>query len=356
MFITNGRDVWDTVLLCLRTQTMAIPSDQVVGEVAHLARSGSLVDMLGAPRRAVCIGHAPCPDGQLAAAIALTVLREAIKDVEYIGCQPGGQIAFAPPGLCPGTVLVVLDVCFDYNVMADWVGQIGWDHVLFIDHHRSNWATMTRLRGMQEQRSHRRTIVYDPQYAACELLWRWLYPGRPVPDIVAAIGDQDTGRCVVPDSEPIKFAALETLFAPRNIDTLVRAVYTPDHALIPGLVTRGREIIAADFPEICDAVAKASVLKWSMGPGEPAATVAVVLQSDWRKRTRIAELCARQLACNCTAFVWDDADNRYITFMSPYERTGFDTLRLSVPHGGGGHPGASRIKLGKGADWRALFM
>lgn len=308
-------------------------------------------------KSAVCVAHGPCPDGHLAAQMVVAACEAVDVAVQLHWVQPGAPFDLAAAVRDKPGLLFVLDVCFSLDEMRAAGEHVGWDRVVFVDHHQSNAKTMLALRAEQARHTPVPSISFATPYAACHLTWCFLYPNEPVPALVAAIADQDTRRCVVPGSAAFKRAAIERGLTKGLSEELLRAIYDPPPGWADEMVAEGKTLIARDEPAVAAACASAHLTRWVLDPAHPLAgpLVAVVADTPWQLRVAIAERCIAVHRCQCVVFPWASATEprHRVTFMSEYDRTGFSTLPLAQALGGGGHPGCSGATMPTGDAWCA---
>lgn len=120
-----------------------------------------------------CIYHSRDLDGWMSAAI----VKLKYPDVVLIGWDYGQPI----PEM-PNDMLIICDVSFKSDVMR----TLGYTHnVTWIDHHAS---------AIKDSVENAYTIyngLRDPNFAACELMWKYLFPDQPMPEIVRLLGRYD---------------------------------------------------------------------------------------------------------------------------------------------------------------------
>lgn len=125
-----------------------------------------------------CIYHSRDLDGWMSAAIVkfwFTIKYGIYEELTLIGWDYGDPI----PELSPDRSIIMVDISFPVEEMAKLADRLIW-----IDHHIS--AIIAVEKAMLDLGG-----VRDPNYAACELAWKYLTPERPMPEIVRLLGRYD---------------------------------------------------------------------------------------------------------------------------------------------------------------------
>jgi oligoribonuclease NrnB/cAMP/cGMP phosphodiesterase (DHH superfamily) len=120
----------------------------------------------------ICIYHSRDLDGWMSAAI----VKLKYPEVELLGWDYGMPI----PILDPTQAVIMVDISFPKEDMKQIAGQ----GLVWIDHHISAIKDLSGLGFMLQG-------IRDPQFAACELTWKHLFPDEQMPEIVHLLGRYD---------------------------------------------------------------------------------------------------------------------------------------------------------------------
>lgn len=314
---------------------------------ATVAHSRVFDKFIGNKKRVRCYYQIDCFDS----AIAARLIRYACAAPKVIvECIPSAtDVKSLLDARESGIAICIVGVCPPIDVLEQIANQVGWEHILVADHHKPNSRTMFQFQLRLAAHTKMRLAIYKEDQSTCELVWRWLYPDSPVPPIVAAISDVDTGRFKSHTSLPITLACKDWPFMYRCKTTIWEFFHQPRDGDIHTLIERGGAIILEQASQVSRIAQNALIKKWRTIPN---VTVAVVLDAPVELYVRISKECERIHKCDCTAFTYGNM----LSLMSDYKETGFDTLMLSAPQGGTGDPGASRIDLEPGVKWTSLLV
>jgi len=139
------------------------------------------------------------PDGKAAAAIVNhrfegeTNQRLVFIDMDYDKDVPFDQIN-------KNEVVYIVD--FSLQKPGDWDKLFNiTPYVVWIDHHKSAIEANTDLLELEG--------IRDMSKSGCELTWDYLFPGEPTPLVIQHIGDYDTWKFNLTDTEKI-FTAIKS--------------------------------------------------------------------------------------------------------------------------------------------------
>lgn len=99
----------------------------------------------------------------------------------------GGKAVLYPiqPGQSPidvtQKIVYVLDVCFSKEILLKMISQA--KAFLIIDHHESSWNDIKDIPDKFK--------IWNQKECTCVLLWKYLYPQRPVPDLYKYVQAND---------------------------------------------------------------------------------------------------------------------------------------------------------------------
>lgn len=142
--------------------------------------------------------HDNCADGFTAAWVAEGVLSQD-QDTEIIGVQYNEP---APLDLIDSqTRVYILDFSYPWADMLAICDAAAT--VVLLDHHKT---AMESISGLKHPKL---AMVLDPDYSGAGLTWRWFFPDKRMPDLVARVQDRDLWRFTFDDSK----AVAEAIFA-----------------------------------------------------------------------------------------------------------------------------------------------
>lgn len=120
-------------------------------------------------------------DGRCAAAVAYRALRIA-QDLDIMLFEMDYDKAF--PQL-PENIekLYLLDFSFGKNTMKKFVDLVGFDKIVWLDHHISAINQLKEYEKLDGRRTEK--------WSGCMLTWKWFYPEKEAPYVVSLVDDYD---------------------------------------------------------------------------------------------------------------------------------------------------------------------
>jgi uncharacterized protein len=126
----------------------------------------------------LCIRHANCTDGSMAAAVVLT--RLGAKGVEFHDGVYG-----APPPDVTGRDVIMVDFSYKRDVLLEMAEKA--NHILILDHHQTAEADLVDLPDNVE-------AIFDMERSGCRIAWDHFFPEKEVPAAVQLVEDRDLWR------------------------------------------------------------------------------------------------------------------------------------------------------------------
>lgn len=264
--------------------------------------------------------HARCPDGFAAALAAWLRWGEAAR---YQPLDHGDIDPAALAEQAAGLVVYLLDFALPAQALqhlADAAAQ-----VIVIDHHRS---ARDALLGFAHPRVH---LCFDLDQSGAALAWRYFWPQRALPALVAHVQDRDLWHWALPDSggflaaldlEPWDWARWQALCAQ---DAAAHAAY----------VARG-EAMEVKFRALADQIAQAAQ------PLRLGGVDGLMVNAPGAFHSRVGDLLAAR--SGTFALLWT-VEKPGVVKCGLRSRAPFDCIALAVPLGGGGHAQACGFRL-----------
>ena len=272
--------------------------------------------------RRICYYHAGCPDGFGA---AWAVRRAWGEDGEY---QPRGHDEDLPLGELRGATVAFVDMApanAPLRALARVAGQ-----VLVLDHHlssRDRWLAEPALGAALRDEGH--VVHFDLQHSGAVLAWRHFHTGKPVPDLLAYVEDQDLWRFALPRSREVNAAVTAH---PRDFDVWDRlAEIAPEK-----LAEEGTPILRAQHAEVERALGGAHPI-WIGGLRVEA--VNAVFQ-----RAQIGHALAERAAFGAPAGAVYRIVGRRVD-VSLYSIGDLDVAAVASKYNGGGHRNAAGFSV-----------
>jgi uncharacterized protein len=128
------------------------------------------------------IYHSKDLDGYCSGAI----LKLKYPDIKLIGMDYGEK-PFENPN---NEKVIICDMSFPMNIMVQIAKDSGWN-LTWIDHHKSAIKDYKEFIGSGETFCN---AVLEDGISACEGTWKYLFPDRPIPEVVKLLGEYDTWR------------------------------------------------------------------------------------------------------------------------------------------------------------------
>jgi hypothetical protein len=272
--------------------------------------------------RRVCYYHAGCPDGFGAA----WAVRRAWGDSgEY---QSRGHDDELPLADLRGATVAFVDMA-PGNGPLRALARVA-DHVLVLDHHlssRDRWLADPPLGAALAREGH--VVRFDLEHSGAVLAWQHFHTGKPVPDLLAYVEDQDLWRFELPRSREVN-AAVSAY--PRRFDVWDRlAEAAPER-----LADEGEPILRAQRAEVERALSGAHPI-WIGGLRVEA--VNAVFQ-----RAQIGHALAERASHGSPVGAVYRVVGRRVD-VSLYSIGSFDVTALAAKYGGGGHRNAAGFSV-----------
>lgn len=161
--------------------------------------------------KTICIYHSRDLDGWMSAAIVKKWFKENHKnpsfwelgnihatDLEYD--EKGNNLSFLGwdygddiPDLSSYDEVIMVDVAFLKEEMQKLFNQLD-NRFIWIDHHKSAILDIIGIENCMTMNPDESTLYNgkrDTDFAACELTWKYLFPGKEMPEIVRLLGRYD---------------------------------------------------------------------------------------------------------------------------------------------------------------------
>lgn len=266
---------------------------------------------------AVVIYHGGCVDGLFAAAVAERALKVQGWQVELYAAEHKRPL----PAFPHARHVVCVDFCPPAGELQDL--RAACPDVTVIDHHDSARSLLEHVRGMI-------TVCFDLDESGATLAWRYYFPDKPIPLLLAYVRDRDLWRWSLCASQAVN-ASLQKL--KRTPDALPAFELWGDHTYIESLRAAGEVEIRVRDEAVASAVARCH---WRCVAGYRVPCTAMML---WESELGHALLEAHPDAPFSVNFsVLDDGRVRFSV-------RGADKLHLGElmreVFGGGGHPNAA---------------
>lgn len=269
-----------------------------------------------------CYYHAGCPDGFGAA----WAVRNAWGDgASYISRNHDERLE---RGIHAGDELAFVDIAPSNAELVHLCEEAGALHI--VDHHvtardriENDAAIASRLLGTQH------SIHFDLGASGAALAWHYWNPGRPLPDLLGYVEDQDLWRFKLPNSREVN-AAIATY--PMRFGTWDRLADTDPE----DLAEEGAPIVRAQRLAIDRAVETAHVVH--LGEHRIEAVAATTLR-PW-----IGHELATRAAHGVPCGIVYNVDTKRVD-VSIYSVGDFNVAVLATARGGGGHRSASGFSV-----------
>lgn len=264
--------------------------------------------------------HARCPDGFAAALAAWLHWGETAR---YQPLEHGEIDTVTLAETAAGRLVYLLDFALDaaaLHTLADAAAQ-----VIVIDHHRS---ARDALLGFSHPRVH---LCFDLDQSGAALAWRYFWPQRAQPALVAHVQDRDLWRWALPDSggflaaldlEPWDWSRWQALC---ELDAAAHAAY----------VARG-EAMEAKFRALADQLAQAAM------PVRLGGVAGLMVNAPGAFHSRVGDLLAAR--SGTFALLWT-VEKPGLVKCGLRSRAPFDCIPLAHALGGGGHAQACGFRL-----------
>jgi len=270
----------------------------------------------------VCIYHAGCPDGFGAAWAAWRAWGE---DALYVARGHDDELR---PTDYAGDFVLFADIAPPTGAWSGLAEEV--ERLVVLDHHvsaRDRYAADPSLAEQMARNGHH--VAFDLNHSGAVLVWQYLHPDRPVPDLLAYIEDQDLWRFSLPASREVN-AAIGSHF--RSFDAWDRLAATPRE----GLASDGRPILRALRMEVDRALAASHPVR--------VAGLQLEAVNARSQRAEIGhELAERRSHGTPAGIVYRVAGAR--VDVSIYSVGDFDVSKIATGLGGGGHRNASGFSV-----------
>lgn len=263
-----------------------------------------------------------------------------------------------------GRRVYVIDVCFPRPVMQT-IARIA-ESVWLIDHHasaRDQWADCleTGPDGVERYEAGRLHVYFDMRRSGARLGWEHFHPGVPLPELLAAVEDQDLWRFALPDARALCRALRLRAFEFVAWDALVRAVEEGGEGRA-GLVAEGAAVERFMHLEV-DRLSQGNQVGHARLPAEPVDPlqagrhgVPLIVEGEvaWRAvpglaananamfSSELGHLLAE--ASGTFGLVWY-MDGSGIVKASLRASGKVNVAQLAERFGGGGHPNAAGFRM-----------
>lgn len=261
--------------------------------------------------RPLCIFHAHCLDGLGAAA----VVRRRFPDCDLLAMQHGDT-----PPVVEGRDLVMVDFGLPLPAMRTLRAQAR--SFTWLDHHRSQLEVHRQL-GLG---------VLDIAECGASLTWRELFPGEPVPPIIAYIKDKDLWTWALPESRAVAAGVWATFQNGKDLPGLLAA----DPMAMAAI---GRPFLLKQQQRVHAAVQTGKPMSDAFGLAGVRA-FAVPARGD------LNEIADHILAATDNGGLGYDLAvmfyrKRNGAWIHSLRSERIDCLSIAMPRGGGGHPAAA---------------
>jgi oligoribonuclease NrnB/cAMP/cGMP phosphodiesterase (DHH superfamily) len=158
--------------------------------------------------KTICIYHSRDLDGWMSGAIVRKWFEEKYKDnnyhikpyggLEVVGDVPelimlGWDYGDEIPDLSEYDKVIMCDIAFPKEVMK-LIAESTKDNFIWIDHHSSAINELEYLNYYSYKINNNTATLpgyRDTQFAACELTWKYFFPGKDMPELVRLLGRYD---------------------------------------------------------------------------------------------------------------------------------------------------------------------
>lgn len=257
----------------------------------------------------------PCLDGLFAAAVVSMV------ETEY-KLVPATYFQVPELPLKAGDMILLTDLTYDARVLNGWESK--GVKVKILDHHKEAGEIL----------SGRFDSIFDKTRSGALITWEFLFPDRPVPEIIRYISDYDTWQKELDEVDTINAVLVDRLEPLNLADSLQFArdcITNPD--CVQDLVMASKQVVIDQQAAIADAASRASV---RLINGYDMIYVKCRTNLEKRHGSMIAHELLRRYPYIKIAGV---QTGRGLSLRSrPNE---FDVNKLARMLGGGGHPEAS---------------
>lgn len=264
--------------------------------------------------RPLVLYHSPCADGFTAA----WVLWKKHPDWEYHAAKYGDPL----PDVTDRCVYMV-DFSCKRPVMLELASKAKWISV--IDHHKTAEAELVDL----PDNVH---VHFDMTRSGAALAWRFVFPGKPIPELVKFVEDRDLWKFQYEESKAISEYIFSYDYTFENWNRLHESLEDHDfvqNTVLPSaeailrkhnkdvnelkalkhrIVINAHEVWAANVPYIC-----ASDLAGQLSEGEPFAAT----------------------------YFYDPSQDKYTFSLRSRGESGLDVSEIAKKFGGGGHKNAA---------------
>ncbi len=280
----------------------------------------------------VCFYHAGCPDGFGAAWAVWRAWGDAGR---YVPRRHEHRIR---AGEYAGDWVAFVDIA-PTNEELGPLAEVA-ERLTIVDHHitaRDHYLSDLQLVNAVEDAGHE--IVFDMDHSGAVLAWHHFADGKPVPDLLRYVEDQDLWNWTLPQSEEIN-AAITTY--PRRFDTWSELADRD----ISELAREGESVVRANRMEIERRVQSAHPVQIDGVPFEAvnATTVRSALGHALAQRRAfgVEQACVYRVA----------GDRVYATL---YSIGDVDVAAIAVRYGGGGHRNAAGFTV-RLTQWEKDFV
>jgi hypothetical protein len=280
----------------------------------------------------VCIYHAGCPDGFGA---AWSVWRAWGDDADYVA--RGHDDPFRPESFADKLVVVV-DISLD-NRSLRGLGQVA-GRIVLLDHHVSSKRHFDAEPSLaRELAADGHLVHFDLAHSGAVLAWTHFHPGRPLPELLRYVEDQDLWSWKLPRSEEVN-AAIGSY--PRRYEVWDELATRP----IEALAAEGEPIVRAHQSDVRRLLRTAHPV--AIGTKRIEAVNSPVLRSAVGH-----ELAVRATFGAPWGMLYRVLDDR--VDVSLYSIGELDVSAVARGYGGGGHRNAAGFSV-RLRDWLDHFV
>lgn len=136
------------------------------------------------------ITHKNCPDGFSAAWVIWTKYK---NNAIYLGYNAGSKQFYHYKEITD-KIVIITDISFSLEITKK-IEKLS-KKIIIIDHHDTYYEELKELKYFQ----------FNNKFSAGYLTWKYIYPKKPMPEVIKIISDNDTGTWKIPHSK--QFALL----------------------------------------------------------------------------------------------------------------------------------------------------
>lgn len=229
-----------------------------------------------------------------------------------------------PPVDVVDTHIYLIDYSYPIHVVKDLLSK--GNRITLIDHHK------TAIHGLKPLIDSKAIDAYvDLEHSGAVLAWMYLYPSKPIPDILRYIEDRDLLRYVLPNIKEVQ----STLYSyPYTFSEWDRLMERP----LDELITDGKVLLRKHIKDICELLPQCTRRMVIGGYNVPVANLPYTYGTDAGAILAKNELFA--------ATYYDHPDCRVFALHSdPASSKAIDVETIAKMYGGGGHKNAASFRV-----------